>query len=216
MADDRGRHHQPYLHLPGGDYAWSFVGFLGLAMPNFLLALVLLYFANVWFGISIGGLYDPEYQNAPWSLGKFLSLLAHLWIPTVVIGAAGTAALIRRLRANLLDELEKQYVVTARAKGLPPRRLLLKYPLRLALSPFIADIGNLLPQLISGAAIVSVVMDLPTTGQLLVNALLSQDMFLAGSFLMAQSLLVVVGVFLSDLALAALDPRIRLTGGATK
>jgi peptide/nickel transport system permease protein len=199
-----------------GDYILTFIGFLGLATPNFLLALVLLYFANVWFGTSIGGLMDPEYQNAPWSLAKVGSVLAHLWIPVIVIGTSGTAGMIRRLRANLLDELDKQYVTTGRAKGVPPTKLLLKYPLRLAINPFIADIGSLLPQVISGAAIVSVVLDLNTTGQMLVGALQSQDMYLAGSFLMFQSMLVVIGVFLSDLALAVLDPRIRLTGGATK
>ncbi len=199
-----------------GDYTLSFIGLLGLATPNFLLGLILLHLAYEWFGTSIGGLMDPEYINQPWSLAKVGSVLAHLWVPVVVIGTAGTAAMIRRLRANLLDELEKQYVVTARAKGVPPVRLLFKYPLRLAINPFIADIGNLLPQVISGAAVISVVLDLNTTGQMLVTALQSQDMYLAGSFLMFQSMLVVVGVYLSDIALAALDPRIRLTGGATK
>ena len=199
-----------------GDYGLTFLGFLGLATPNFLLALVLLYLANVYFGTSIGGLMDPQYIDAPWSWGKLGSVLAHLWIPVVVIGTSGTAGMIRRLRANLLDELQKQYVVTARAKGLPPGRLLLKYPLRMALNPFIADIGNLLPQIISGSAIVSVVLSLPTTGPMLLSALRSQDMYLAGSFLMFLALLTVIGVFLSDLALAVLDPRIRLGGGATK
>ncbi|MGH6948486.1 MAG: ABC transporter permease [Kiloniellales bacterium] len=199
-----------------GDYTLSLLGFLGLAIPNFLLALVLLYFANVWFGTSIGGLMNPEFVDQPWSWAKARSVLEHLWVPVLVIGTSGTAAMIRRLRANLLDELQKQYVVTARAKGLSPGRLLLKYPLRLAINPFIADIGNLLPQVVSGAAIVSVVLDLPTTGQMLVTALQSQDMYLAGSFLMFLALLVVIGVFLSDLALAALDPRIRLGGGVTR
>lgn len=199
-----------------GDYALTFLGFLGLATPSFLLALVLLYLANVWFGTSIGGLMDPKYVDAPWSLGKALSVLEHLWVPVVVIGTAGTAAMIRRLRANLLDELDKPYVVTARAKGLPPGRTLWKYPLRMALNPFISDIGNLLPQVVSGAAIVSVVMSLPTTGPMLLDSLRSQDMYLAGSFLMFLALLTVIGVFISDLALAALDPRIRLTGGATR
>ncbi|MCW2244992.1 peptide/nickel transport system permease protein [Azospirillum fermentarium] len=199
-----------------GDYTLTLLGFLGLATPNFLLALVLLYLANVWFGTSIGGLMDPQYMDAPWSWAKLGSVLAHLWIPVIVIGTAGTAAMIRRLRANLLDELHKPYVVTARAKGLPPGRALLKYPLRMALNPFISDIGNLLPQVVSGAAVVSVVMSLPTTGPMLLDALKSQDMYLAGSFLMFLAVLTVVGVFLSDLALAALDPRIRLTGGAAK
>jgi peptide/nickel transport system permease protein len=202
-------------------YSWSdhtltFLGFLGLATPNFLLALVLLYIANVYFGISIGGLMDPRYIDAPWSWGKLVSVLQHLWIPVVVIGLSGTAGMIRRLRANLLDELHKQYVVTARAKGLPPFRALMKYPLRMALNPFISDIGSLLPHIISGAAVVSVVMSLPTTGPMLLDALRSQDMYLAGSFLMFLASLTVVGVFLSDLALAALDPRIRLRGGVTR
>jgi peptide/nickel transport system permease protein len=197
-----------------GDYGLTLVGFLGLATPSFLLALVMLYLANVWFGTSIGGLMDPEYIGAPMSWGKFLSVLEHLWIPVVVIGTSGTAAMIRRLRANLLDELQKQYFTTAKAKGLPPRRALLKYPLRMSLNPFISDIGDLLPHMISGAAIVSVVMSLPTNGPMLLAALRSQDMYLAGSFLMIEAVLIVVGVFLSDLALAALDPRIRLHGRA--
>jgi len=199
-----------------GDYGLTFLGFLGLATPNFLLALVLLYFANVTFGTSIGGLMAPEFLEQPWSVAKALSVLEHLWIPVVVIGTSGTAGMIRRLRANLLDELQKQYVVTARAKGLHPFKVLIRYPLRMALNPFIADIGNLLPQVISGAAIVSVVLSLPTTGPMLLDALRSQDMYLAGSFLMFLALLTVIGVFVSDLLLAALDPRIRLHGGATR
>ena len=199
-----------------GDHGLTFIGFLGLATPNFLLALVLLYVANVAFGTSIGGLMDPEYLGQPWSGGKFLSVLEHLWVPVVVIGTSGTAGMIRRLRANLLDELQKQYVITGRAKGLSPGRLLFKYPLRMALNPFIGDIGNLLPQVISGAAIVSVVLSLPTTGPMLLDALRTQDMYLAGSFLMFMAFLTVIGVFVSDIALAALDPRIRLTGGVTR
>ena len=199
-----------------GDYSLSFLGFLGLATPNFLLALVMLYFANVYFGTSIGGLMDPEYIDAPWSMDKFLSVLEHMWIPVVVIGTSGTAGMIRRLRANLLDELQKQYVVTGRAKGLPPGKLLIKYPLRVSLNFFIADIGNLLPTVISGAEIVAVVMSLPTTGPILLSALQSQDMYLAGSFLMFLAVLTVFGVLVSDIALAILDPRIRLQGGATK
>jgi peptide/nickel transport system permease protein len=199
-------------------YSWSdhcltLVGFLGLATPSFLLALVLVYLANVYFGISIGGLMDPQYVDQPWTWNKMLSVLAHIWIPVIVIGTAGTASMIRRLRANLLDELQKQYVVTARAKGLPPLKVLFKYPLRMALNPFISDIGSLLPHVISGAAIVSVVMSLPTTGPMLLDALRSQDMYLAGSFLMFMAFLTVIGVFVSDLALAVLDPRIRLQAG---
>jgi peptide/nickel transport system permease protein len=197
------------------DHTLTFIGFLGLATPNFLLALIFLYFANVTFGTSIGGLMDPRYIDAPWSLGKILSILEHLWIPVVVIGTSGTAGMIRRLRANLLDELEKPYVITARAKGLPPIRAL-KYPLRMALNPFISDIGNLLPQIISGATIVAVVLSLPTTGPLLLRALQSQDMYLAGFLLMCLATLTVIGVFISDIALAALDPRIRLHGGRSR
>jgi peptide/nickel transport system permease protein len=195
------------------DYGLTLFGFLGLATPNFLLALILLYFANSYFGISIGGLMDERFIGQPWSMAKLGSVLAHLWVPVIVIGASGTAGMIRRLRANLLDELQKQYVTTARAKGLRPFRVLMKYPLRMSLNPFIADIGTLLPHVISGAAIVSVVLSLPTTGPMLLEALRSQDMYLAGSFLMFLALLTVIGVFLSDLALALLDPRIRLEGG---
>ena len=199
-----------------GDYGLTFVGFIGLATPNFLLALILLYFANVWFGTSIGGLMDPIYIDQPWSTAKFLSILEHLWVPVVVIGTSGTASMIRRLRANMLDELQKQYVITAKAKGLHPLKALIKSPLRTSLNPFIADIGNMLPQIISGSAIVSMVLSLPTTGPMLISALQSQDMYLAGSFLIFLALLTVVGMFLSDLALAWLDPRIRLGGGASK
>lgn len=195
-----------------GDYGLSFLGFIGLATPNFLLALIMLYLANVYFGTSIGGLMAPEYIDAPWSWEKVKDVLAHLWIPVVVIGTSGTAGMIRRIRANLLDELQKQYVTTARAKGLPPGKLLRKYPLRIAMNFFVADVGNLLPQVISGAEIVAVVMSLPTTGPMLLDALQSQDMYLAGTFLMFLAVLTVVGVLISDLALAALDPRVRLQG----
>src|SRR6266478_8997985 len=199
-----------------GDHGLTFLGYIGLATPNFLLALVLMYLANVEFGLSIGGLMDPRYLDAPWSVGKALSVLSHLWIPVIVIGLSGTAGMIRRLRANLLDELQKQYVTTARAKGVPPFRALMKYPLRMALNPFISDIGSLLPHIISGAAVVSVVLSLPTTGPMLLEALRSQDMYLAGSFLMFMAFLTVIGVFLSDLALAVLDPRIRLQAGRSR
>jgi peptide/nickel transport system permease protein len=199
-----------------GDHGLTLLGYVGLATPNFLFALVLMYFANVEFGLSIGGIMEPEYLNQPWSWAKFGSVLSHLWIPVIVIGTSGTAGMIRRLRANLLDELQKQYVVTARAKGMPPFRLLVKYPLRMALNPFIADIGNLLPSVISGSAIVAVVLSLQTSGPMLLEALQSQDQYLAGSFLMFLALLTVIGMFISDLLLAALDPRIRLTGGAAK
>ena len=199
-----------------GDYGLTFIGFIGLATPNFLLALVLLYLANVWFGTSIGGLMDPEYIGQPWNTSKIISVIEHLWVPVVVIGTSGTAGMIRRLRANMLDELQKQYFITAKAKGLHPLRALLKYPLRASLKPFIADIGNMLPQIVSGSAIVSMVLSLPTTGPMLISALQSQDMYLAGSFLIFLALLTVVGMFLSDIALAYLDPRIRLGGSAEK
>jgi peptide/nickel transport system permease protein len=199
-----------------GDHGLTFLGYVGLATPNFLLALVLMYFANVQFGLSVGGIMGPEYLGQPWSWAKARSVLEHLWIPVIVIGTSGTAGMIRRLRANLLDELQKQYVVTARAKGMPPFRLLVKYPLRMSLNPFIADIGNLLPSVISGSAIVAVVLSLQTSGPMLLEALRSQDQYLAGSFLMFLALLTVIGMFISDVLLAALDPRIRLAGGVAK
>jgi peptide/nickel transport system permease protein len=199
-----------------GDYAASFLGFLGLAIPNFLLALVLLYVGKVYFGISIGGLMDPEFIEKPLSWGKFVSVSKHLVIPVIVIGTAGTAGMIRRLRANLLDELQKQYVVTGRAKGLPPMRLLLKYPLRHALNPFVADIGHLLPEVVSGSVIVSVVLSLPTMGPMLLNALKTQDVNLAATFLLFVAVLTVFGMLVSDLLLAALDPRIRFGAAGEK
>ena len=198
------------------DYGLTFLGLIGIATPNFLLALIMMYLANVWFGTSIGGLMDPEFVNQPMSWAKFVSILEHLWIPVLVIGTSGTAGMIRTLRANLLDELRKQYVTTARAKGLGPLRALTKYPLRMALNFFIADIGGILPQIISGAEIVAVVLSLETTGPLLISALQSQDMYLAGSFLMFLALLTVIGVLISDILLAILDPRIRLSGGRAK
>lgn len=199
-----------------GDYGFTFLGYLGLATPNFLLALIIMYFGNLWFGVSIGGLMDPEYLGEDWSMGKIGSVLAHLVAPVIVIGTSGTAGMIRRLRANLLDELQKQYVVTARAKGVPPGKLLIKYPVRMALNPFIADIGNLLPSVVSGSAIVAVVMQLPTLGPILLQALQSQDQYLAGSILMFLAFLTVIGMLISDLLLALLDPRIRLGGGVAK
>jgi peptide/nickel transport system permease protein len=192
------------------DYGFTFFGYLGLATPNFLLGLILLYYSNLWFGLSIGGLMAPEYIGAPWSWGKATSVLAHLFVPVLVIGTSGTAAMIRRLRANLLDELQKQYVVTARAKGLSERRILYKYPLRAALNPFIADIGNLLPSMISGSVIVSVVLNLPTIGPILLGSLQSQDHFLSGFILLFVAALTVLGMLVSDLLLAVVDPRIRL------
>jgi peptide/nickel transport system permease protein len=199
-----------------GDYGFTFIGYIGLATPNFLLGLILLYYFNKWFGLSIGGLMDPDYLGEPWSLGKVQSVLAHLVVPTIVIGTGGTAAMIRRLRANLLDELQRQYVTTARAKGLSERRLLWKYPLRMSLNPFVADIGNLLPTLISGSVIVSVVLNLPTIGPVLLDALSSQDQFLSGFILLFVAVLTVVGMLVSDILLAVLDPRIRFGAEASR
>ena len=196
-----------------GDYFATFIGYIGLATPSFLLALILLYYMNRWFGVSIGGLYDAQYAGEAWTWPKIKSLLSHLVVPTVVIGLAGTASMIRRMRANLLDELGKQYYVTAKAKGLGPTRALLKYPFRMSLNPFIADIGNLLPNLVSGSVLVSLVLSLPTVGPILLQALRSQDQFLAGFILMFVALLTVIGMLVSDLLLAWLDPRIRLGGG---
>jgi len=198
------------------DYGLTFLGLIGLAIPNFMLALILMYFANIWFGTSVGHLMDPKYMTEPMGWAKFKSILEHLWIPVLIVGTAGTASMIRRLRANLLDELQKQYVVTARAKGLHPFRALVKYPLRMALNFFISDIGSILPAIISGAEITAIVLSLETTGPMLIKALQSQDMYLAGSFLMFLAFLTVIGVLISDLALALLDPRIRLQGGSTK
>jgi peptide/nickel transport system permease protein len=199
-----------------GDYVASFIGFIGLSIPNFLLALVLLYVGKVYFGLSIGGLMDPEYIDQPISWGKAWSVMQHLVIPVIVIGMSGTAGMIRRLRANLLDELQKQYVVTGRAKGLPPLRLLIKYPLRHAINPFVADIGGLLPDVISGSVIVSVVLSLPTTGPMLLGALKTHDVNLAATFLLFVATLTVIGMLISDLALAALDPRIRFGAASEK
>jgi len=196
-----------------GDYAATAIGFLGLAVPHFMIALVLMYVGFVYFGQSVGGLFSPQYVEADWSWDRFLDLLAHLWVPMLVLGTAGTAALIRILRANLLDELHRPYVVAARARGAPEARILVKYPLRVALNPFISTIGWILPALVSGDIIVGRVLSLPTTGPLLLNALVSQDMYLAGSIIMIVSALTVVGTLVSDIALAVLDPRIRL--GAT-
>ena len=192
-----------------GDYLATFLGVIGLAIPNFLFALILLFVSFKYFGADIGGLYSTEYARADWSFAKFLDLLKHLVVPVIVLGSAGTAALIRILRANLLDELNKPYVTTARAYGLTERRLLMKYPVRVALNPLVSTVGWVLPTLISGATITAVVLNLPMTGPLLLNALLSQDMYLAGSFIMMMSVLTVIGTLLSDLLLAWLDPRIR-------
>ncbi len=192
-----------------GDYIATFFGFIGLATPNFLIALILMYIAFKYFNQSVGGLFSPEYQEAPWSWGRVMDLLAHLWIPMIILGTAGAASLIRIMRANLLDELKKPYVITARAKGLPEWRVILKYPVRVALNPFISTAGWLLPSLVSGSIIVATVLSLPTTGPLLLRALTSQDMFLAGAFILLLSTLTMIGTLISDVLLAWLDPRIR-------
>ena len=193
-----------------GDYSFTFAGYLGLALPDFLLALVLMYLAYVYFGSSIGGLFSQDYVLAPWSIGRVVDLLSHLWIPAIVLGTSGTAGLIRIMRANLLDELYKPYVVTARAKGLGRWRTIVKYPVRMALNPFVSTIGYLLPGLVSGSVIVAVVMSLPTLGPVFLAALFSQDMFLAGTILTLLGVLTVVGTLVSDILLALVDPRIRM------
>ena len=199
-------------HNTFGDYAVTFVGFLGLAVPDFLLALALMWVAFAYFGISAGGLYSPEYLTAPWSLGRVVDLLKHLWIPAIVLGTSGTAGLIRILRNNLLDELGKLYVIAARAKGLAESTLIFKYPVRIALNPLVSTVGYLLPFLFSGSVIVSVVLSLPTLGPVLLTALLQEDLFLAATIMVLLGGLTVVGTLISDVLLVVVDPRIR-TGG---
>ncbi|MGH9245880.1 MAG: ABC transporter permease [Acidimicrobiales bacterium] len=195
-----------------GDYALTFVGFMGLAVPNFLLALVLMYISFLFFGSSVGGLFSPDFVDAPWSLAKVWDLMKHLPVPAIVLGMGGTAQLIRIMRANLLDELSKPYVVTARAKGLSERRLIAKYPVRVALNPFASSIGFLFPQIVSGTVIVSYVLSLPTVGPILLNSLRAQDMFLAGTIVLLLGVMTVIGTLVSDLVLMWLDPRIRHAG----
>jgi peptide/nickel transport system permease protein len=193
-----------------GDYVVTFFSFLGLAIPSFLLALVLMYIAAVEFGQEVGGLFSEEYLAAPWGFGKVVDLLHHLWIPVIILAVSGTASLIRVMRANMLDELHKPYVTTARAKGLSEFHLLVKYPLRLALNPFISTISWLLPNLVSGSIIVAIVLSLPTAGPLLLQSLMSQDMYLAGAFVLLICALTLIGSLVSDILLALVDPRIRL------
>ncbi|NLE52875.1 MAG: ABC transporter permease [Chloroflexi bacterium] len=192
-----------------GDYIFSVLGFIGMAIPGFLIALVVMYVAFARWNVSISGLFSAEYANAPWSLGKFVDLLKHIWLPMIIVGTGGTAGLIRIMRANLLDELDKPYVDTARAKGMPEWRLLLKYPVRHALNPFISTLGWTLPALVAGEAIVSIVLNLPTTGPVYLMALRVQDMHVAAGFLLLLSFLTLSGTLLSDILLAWLDPRIR-------
>jgi len=192
-----------------GDYGFTIAGFAGLATPNFLLALILMFVFYKYFGLSAGGLFSPAYQLAPWSLAKVLDMLKHLPIPIIVIGTAGTAELIRVMRGCLLDELRKQYVITARAKGVSERALLFKYPVRIAINPIISTIGWTLPYIISGETITAIVLSLPTTGPLLFQALMTQDMYLAGSTIMFLAVLTVIGTLISDILLVWVDPRIR-------
>lgn len=193
-----------------GDYAFTFIGFIGLAVPNFLLALVILYFGFVYFDANIGGLFSVEYQDAPWSMAKLWDMLKHLPIPALILGLAGTAQQIRIMRANLLDELRKPYVVTARAKGLSETKVIVKYPVRVALNPFASTIGYLFPYIVSGSIIVSLVLSLPTVGPLLLKALIAQDMFLAGTIVLMLGVMTVIGTLISDIILVWIDPRIRL------
>lgn len=192
-----------------GDHTLTFFGFLGMAIPSFLLALVVMYVSSVHFGYTVGGLFSPEFSNAPWSFARIRDMLSRLWIPVIVLGSLGTASLIRVMRANLLDELHKPYVDTARAKGLSETAVILRYPVRLALIPFVSTVGWVLPSLVSGEVIVSSVMSLETAGPLLLQALKTQDTFVAGAFIMMMCVLVLVGTLLSDILLGIVDPRIR-------
>jgi len=194
------------------DYIFTFLGFIGLSMPGFLLALILMWFLYSSFGISITGLFSPEFITAPWSIPKVIDMLKHIWLPVIIIGISGTAGLIRTMRANLLDELRKQYVITARAKGLPERRLIFKYPVRIAVNPLISTIGWMLPGIFSGETLVSIVLNIQTVGPVLLRAVMSQDMYLAGSITMILSALAIIGTLISDILLAWLDPRIRYGG----
>jgi peptide/nickel transport system permease protein len=193
-----------------GDYVATFIGFIGLAVPNFLLALVILYFGFTLFNANVGGLFSPEFQDAPWSAGRAWDLVKHLPVPALILGLAGTAQQIRIMRANLLDELRKPYVVTARSKGLTEARVILKYPVRVALNPFASTIGYTLPYIVSGSIIVSLVLGLPTVGPLLLKALIAQDMFLAGTIVLLLGVMTVIGTLASDIILVLIDPRIRL------
>ena len=192
-----------------GDYFFTLLGFIGISIPQFFLALVLMFAAYKWFGTMVTGLFSQEYAAKPWSFLKVIDLLKHVWLPALIVGVSGTAGTIRVLRACLLDELQKQYVITARAKGLTELRLMFKYPVRIAINPMISTIGWLLPAIVSGATIVAIVLNLPTTGPMMLDALMQQDMYLAGSFIMILCALTVVGTLISDILLAWSDPRIR-------
>lgn len=193
-----------------GDYLFTAFSFIGLGIPNFMIALVLLWLAFDYWGVALTGLFSPEYVDAPWTWAKVVDMFQHMWVPIIVLGTGGTAGLVRTMRANLLDELGKPYVVSARAAGVSEWKLLVKYPVRIAINPFISTIGWILPQLVSGSIIIAKVLSLPTTGPLLLSSLLNQDMYLAGSFIMMVSFLTVLGTLISDILLAVLDPRIRM------
>jgi peptide/nickel transport system permease protein len=197
-----------------GDYVATAIGFIGLSVPGFLIGIIFLYLFYKWFGLSIGGFFSVEYKSAPWSWGRLLDLINHLWVPLLVITIGGTGGIIRTMRATLLDELGKQYVMTAQAKGVPKRKLLFKYPVRMALNPIIAGIGGLFPYLLAGQVVVAVVLNLPTLGPLLRAALITEDIALSSSIIMIQSLLGILGTVVSDILLAVLDPRIRFEKGA--
>ncbi len=194
------------------DYFFTFFNYIGVAIPNFMLALILMWLGFSVFGISVTGLFSPEFEQAPWTLARIADLMKHMWLPAIVIGVSGTARLTRVMRANLLDELNKLYVVTARAKGMSEWSLVIKYPVRLAINPLISTIGWYLPQLFSGSLIVATVMNLPNIGPLLLRSLISQDMYLAGSLLLIYAFLTIVGTLISDILLALADPRIRMRG----
>ena len=198
------------------DYIFTFFGFLGVGIPDFLLALVLLWWAWSTFGVNLGGLYPIDYEGQPWTWAKVFEVFKRIWLPMLIIGTSGTAGMIRTMRANLLDELRQPYVITARVKGLKERNVTLKYPVRIALNPFISTVGWMLPGLISGATIVSIVLSLPTNGPMLLKALMSQDMYLAGSFVFLLSALTVVGTLISDILLVLVDPRIRYSGAGSR
>ena len=193
-----------------GDYTASVFGFIGLATPSFFLALVLMYYANQYLGLSVGGFFSPEYVNAPWSMAKFWDLCKHMVIPIIVIGLQSMANIIRILRASLLDELKRPYVVAARARGLKENKMIYKFPVRVALNPIISSIGSVLPSIVSGATVTAIVLNIPTVGSLLYNALLSQDMYLAGGSILFLTMITIIGMFISDILLVVVDPRIRL------
>jgi peptide/nickel transport system permease protein len=195
-----------------GDYTFTAIGFIGIAIPNFMLALILMYVGFKYFNLSVGGLFSPQFVEAPWSMARFVDLMKHMLLPALILGLAGTANLIRIMRANLLDELRRPYVVTARAKGLSEMRVIMKYPVRAALNPFASTIGYYFPYVVSGSIIVSVVLSLPTVGPLLLSSLVAQDMFLAGPIILMLGVMTVIGTFISDLVLMWVDPRIRLEG----